>query len=66
MKLRVQEPCMLRWVEIMAHTGSGGAKVKYGSAFFRWLEDQILMVEDCTYAGIYFRGDPDLPVPAGA
>ena len=42
------------------------SKFKYGSAFFHWLEDQLLMVEDYAYRGTNFRGYPDLPLPAGA
>ena len=50
----------------MARTGGGGAKVKYVSAFFHWLDDQILMVEDYAYDSTEFRGDPDLPLLAGS
>ena len=49
----------------MAHTGCGRVKVKYDVGFLRWLEDQILMIEDHAYAGTNFRGDPDLPLPLG-
>ena len=37
---------MLRWVEIMAHTIGGRGRVKFEVAFFYWLSDQILMIED--------------------
>ena len=36
-ELRARDPRMLRWVEIMARTGGGRAKVKFEAAFFRWL-----------------------------
>ena len=36
-EFRDRNPCMLRWVEIMARTGGGRAKVKFKAAFFRWL-----------------------------
>ena len=49
----------------MACTGVGRGRVKFGDAFFRWLWDQILMVEDYAYAGTDFTGDPDLPLPPG-
>ena len=55
---------MLR--EIMARTGGGRAKVKFEAAFFRWLRDQILMIEDHAYAVTNFRGDADLPLPPHA
>ena len=49
----------------MARTGVGRGKVKFGDSFFRWLRDQLLMVEDYAYAGTNFSGDPDLPLPLG-
>ena len=36
-----------------------------GSVLFRWLDDQLLMVEDYAYARTEFRGDLDLPLPIG-
>ena len=62
-ELRARDPCMQRWVRIMACTGVGKGKMKFRDPFFRWLNNQILMVEDYAYAGTYFRGDPDLPLP---
>ena len=50
----------------MAHIEGGRAKVKFKVAFFHWMHGQILMIEDCAYAGPNFRGDPDLPLPPGA
>ena len=49
----------------MARTGAGKRKVKFGDPFFRWLRDQILMVEGYAYVGTDFSGDPDLPLPPG-
>ena len=49
----------------MARTGAGREKVKFGDLFFRWLRDQILMVEDYAYTGTDFSGDPNLPLPPG-
>ena len=65
-ELRDRDPCMLRWVEIMAHTGGGRAKVKFEAAFSPWLRDQILVIEDYAYGGTDSKGDPDLPLPPGA
>jgi hypothetical protein len=31
--------------------------------FFDWLQGQVVMVEDYAYAGLDFRGDPDLILP---
>ena len=63
--VRAWDPLMLRWVHIMAHTGAGSGRVKFGDAFFKWLRDQMIMVEDYAYAGIDFTGDLDLPLPLG-
>ena len=63
--LRAWDPRMLRWVQVMARTGAGRGRVKFGDPFFRWLRDQILMVEDYAYTGMDFTGDPDLPLPPG-
>ena len=63
--LRAWDPRMLRWVQVMARTGGGRGRVKFGDSFFKWLRDQILMVEDYAYAGTYFTGDPNLPLPSG-
>ena len=49
----------------MACTGGGRVKVKYNVGFFCWLNDQILMIEDYTYAGTDFKGDPNLSLPLG-
>ena len=49
----------------MACTGGSGAKVKYGSTFFHWLDDQLLMVEDNVYVGNDFKEDPNIPLPVG-
>ena len=65
-ELREREPPMLRWVDIMDCTGGGRAKVKFKVSFFHWFHDQILMIEDCAYAGTDFRDNPDLPLPPGA
>ena len=56
---------MLRWIQVMARTGAARGRVKFGDPFFRWLQDQILIVEDYAYAGTDFTGDPDLPLPPG-
>ena len=43
----------------------GRGKVNFGNPFFRWLRDQILMVEDYAYVSTNFSGDPDLLLPHG-
>ena len=56
---------MLRWVQVVARTGAGRGRVKFDDPFFRWLQDQMLMVKDYPYAGTDFTGDLDLPLPPG-
>jgi hypothetical protein len=50
---------MLRWCNLVAlHVA--GPIIRYNDAFFEWLRPQILMIDDYSYAGLDFRGDPDL------
>ena len=37
----------------------------WGVYFREWLDRQVIFVEDWPYAGMDFRGDPDMPLPAG-
>ena len=62
-ELRARDPRMQRWVQIMSRTGEGRGKVNFSDPFFKWLQDQILMVEDYAYASTEFTGDLDLPLP---
>ena len=50
----------------MARIGGGRAKVKFEAAFFHWMHDQILMIEDYAYVGTNFRDDTNLPLAPGA
>ena len=50
----------------MARTGGGGAKVKFKAAFFHWMSNQILMIEDYAYVGTDVLGDYDVPLPPSA
>lgn len=45
--------------------GGTGQHMHYPPQFFAWLEHQLLMVDDYAYAGMDFRGVPDLPLPPG-
>ena len=47
----------------MARIGASRGKVKFGDLLFRWLRDQLLMVEEYAYAGTDFSGDLDIPLP---
>ena len=54
-----RDPRMLRWCRLMARHVAGPI-IKYDDTFFDWIQPQMLMVDDYAYAGLYFRGDPDL------
>ena len=62
-EIGAQDPCMLQWVEVMAHHGGGRPRVKYVASCFCWLDEQLIMIEYYAYAGTKFRGDPDLSLP---
>ena len=38
----------------------------YLAEFFPWWRQQIVAIDDYPYAGIDFRGDPDMPLPPGS
>ena len=60
-----EDPRMLAWVTVMPHLGGGGPKVSYGSGFFRWFRNQLLMVEEYAYEGAEFRDDLEPSLPEG-
>jgi hypothetical protein len=60
-----RDPRMLRWCQLMARHVAGPI-IKYDDTFFDWLQPQMLMVDDYAYAGLDFRGDPDLVLPEDA
>jgi len=62
---RPREPRMRQWVDIMARHG-GGPVFTYPTAFFQWLEGQIILIDDYAYAGTDFRNDPDMVLPPGS
>jgi hypothetical protein len=56
---------MLRWCQLMARHVTGPI-VRYDDLFFDCLPGQVLMIEDYAYAGLDFRGNPDLALPEDA
>ena len=61
-----QEPKLVRWVAVMArHPDEGAAVVRFTDSYFHWLEDQVFAIQDFPYAGVDFRGDPDMVLPQG-
>ena len=53
-RLEPKDPRMLAWVTTMPLLGGERPKVSYGSGFFHWLRNQLLMVEDYAYEGADF------------
>ena len=60
-----RDPRMKRWCDLMARHVAGPI-IKYNDAFFDQLRPQILMIDDYAYAGLDFRGDPDLVLLEGS
>ena len=49
----------------MHRMGRGRVANPYPADFFPWWWRQIVAIDDYPYAGIDFRGDPDMPLPPG-
>lgn len=45
--------------------GGGGQLVSQGTLFREWLERQVIFIEDWSYVGMDFHGDPDMQLPLG-
>ena len=61
-----QQPKLIRWVVVMArHPDEGAAVVRFSESYFDWLEGQLFVIQDFPYAGMDFRGDPDMVLPQG-
>ena len=61
-----QEPRIMRWVAVMArHPEEGSKVVRFPLEYFRWLRNQIFVIQDFPYAGMDYRGDPDMALPPG-
>lgn len=55
---------MMKWVKLM--TGHIGAqRFSLAPTWFRWLEDQLIMIEDFPYTGIDFHRDIELHILVG-
>jgi hypothetical protein len=59
-----QDIWMKRWVDLMDRHG-GVPIANYDKVFFQWMRNQLIMVEDYSYARTDFCGDPDLALPEG-
>ena len=50
----------------MKHLGGRDvSRTDFDDDFFSWWEQQIIILDDYPYAGMDFRGDPDMGLPSG-
>ena len=55
---------MQRWVDhISRHAVQ--SQISFSDTFFGWFDRQEMVFSEYPYAGMDFRGDPDLVLPAG-
>ena len=61
-----REPKLMRWFAVMArHPDEGTEVVRFRPEYFHWLENHVFSIQDFPYAGVDFRGDPDMILPPG-
>ena len=61
-----RQPRLSRWGDIfLRHGGGDVVQSMYDDDFYTWWERQVPALEQFPYAGMDFRGDPDLVLPPG-
>ena len=63
---KVRDPSQRRWADAMHRLGGGRVSNPYPADLFSWWRRQVVSINDYPYAGIDFRGDPDMPLPPGS
>jgi hypothetical protein len=58
-----RDPTMVRWIEVMRRQRGGRVVTPYNDDFFFWWRRHIIALDDYPYAGIDFRGDPNMSLP---
>ena len=58
------EPRLVLWSSL-ADRLRGVQTLRFDASFLAWLDHQMMMFEDFPYAGMDFRGDPELALPPG-
>ena len=58
------EPRMQRWVDLMSRH-AGQPQISFFETFFESFDRQEMVYAKFPYAGMDFRGDPDLVLPVG-
>jgi hypothetical protein len=61
-----RDPSMSWWTDVMRRLGGGRVPTPYNDEFFFWWRRQVIAIDDYPYAGIDYRGDPDMPFPPGS
>ena len=61
-----RDPGIAHWEDMMKRLGGSEVpRTTWDDEFFLWWGEQIIAVDDYPYAGMDFRGDPDLVLPPG-
>ena len=55
---------MQRWVDLIARH-AGQSQISIFDALFEWFNHQQMVFDEYLYAGMDFRGDPDVVLPTG-
>lgn len=58
------DPQMQRWVDLMSRNAIQ-PQISFSDTFFEWFDHQEMVYAKFPYAGMDFRGDPDLVLLAG-
>ena len=59
------EPRMARWTHLLYHLG-GGPTRHYDEDFFNWWAKITFCVDEYSYVGMDYHGNPDLPLLVNA
>jgi hypothetical protein len=57
----LRDPTMSQWINVMRQLGGGRVPTHYNDDFFFWLCWQVIAIDDYSYVGIDYRGDPYIP-----
>lgn len=61
-----RKPRIICWVALMArHPEEGSEVVQFPPEYFRWLKNQLFVIQDFPYAGMDYHADPDMILPRG-
>ena len=59
----IRDPAQRHWANVVHRMGGGRVANPYPAEFFPWWRRQLIAIDDYPYAGIFFCGDPDMPLP---